>query len=250
MSTSFGIVSLLRPELAIRMATIPAVASLRLFAVAIILVPVGVACGRASSPRTDSSRSIGTGVPHPYSTKPSEILANVRAAVQQPALDKAADIPELAMPDDELRAKRILDVTSLAQRPDYYVVELESMRGMPVAVLAITEAGVIMSVGDVRGIEYAKALDLRDAIDRAALHTRAGVSGARHVWAENMAEPGSSLYRPLAAVHTTDGTIYFNSAGDGFAESGSTILKEVGAADPNETLPLGAKQLRKLKMRE
>ncbi len=195
------------------------------------------------------SRFNGTRVPHPYSQKPAEIFANVRAAIEQTQLHSASDIAELDMRSHELRAIRILDVTSMAERPDYYVVELETTRGAPVAVVAITKAGVIMSVGDMRGTELPKSLALDDAMARAGLHTRAAVKGAKHVWAPNVAEPGSSIYRPLAAVETTSGVIYFNSAGEAFAEVGSSILEEVGAVNAKEHLPPGAKQLRKLQRR-
>jgi hypothetical protein len=168
-------------------------------------------------------------VPYPNTTKPTEILANIAEAVRQTHLDEAMNLGELAMRQNELQARRILDVASLSSYfgSDYYVVELEDKQGVAVANVAISKDGVINGVQDVRGIDVPRAPSLSDVKTRVEARLSVAPTKARYVFAFSPAEPGSSLYRPLAAVETADGTVYFNSRGEAFADEGSTLTKEL-----------------------
>lgn len=168
-------------------------------------------------------------VPHPYTTKPSEILANIAAVARQTNLEELMEMNGLAMRNNELRARRILDVKSLSKYfgPDYYLVELEDLRGVAFANVVVTKAGTVDGVQDVRGKDLPRALDLQIAKKNVSARLGAATTNARYVYAMSMAEPGSSMYRPLVAVETAKGTVYFNSSNEPFAEAGSQLQKEL-----------------------
>jgi hypothetical protein len=88
---------------------------------AVMVISVAALASTGSS--QDRTRS-DLFIPHPYATAPAEIMKNVVVALRRAHIDEAAKMPELAMRHNELRPRRILDVTSLARRTDYYMVEL------------------------------------------------------------------------------------------------------------------------------
>ena len=188
----------------------------------------------------------GTLIPHPYATKDSEILENVVAAIRQSHLDEAWQMPELAMRKGELRARRILDVTSLTKQPDFYVVELLNGSGRLVANVAIYKSGILIGAQRIDHPELQYPLDLADARTRAK---RFGPPRrARYVHLIGPGEVGSPVFIPLAAVELSDGTVYFNSHGDAFAEESSGLAKRVGVTD-DKPLPPGMMKIRRLKDR-
>jgi hypothetical protein len=152
-----------------------------------------------SRPRDDPS------IPYPYATAPEKILANIAAAVQQSRADKLLGIEALAMRKGELRARRILDVTSLSKRPDFYVVELEDRSGALVAHVAITKEGAIMYIGDSRASSLPASLNVPDAESRARQYTRETIRRTRYVWMENDAEPGGSVFLRRGGLGDSEG---------------------------------------------
>jgi hypothetical protein len=157
-------------------------------------------------------------------------------------------MPEIAMRKGELRARRILDVTSLTKQPDFYVVELMDRSGRLVAKVAIYKSGIMIGAQKIDHPELQNSLDLPDAAGRAK---RFGTPKAsKYVHMIGRAEVGSPVFIPLAAVEVSDGTVYFNSRGEAFAEEKSGLAKRVGIQDQDDKpLPVAMKKLRKLKDR-
>jgi hypothetical protein len=203
----------------------------------------------ATPPSDRTSKSAtrnGTHIPHPYGTRDSEIMENVAAAIQQSHLAEAVNIPELAMRHNELRARRILDVKSMTKRADFYVVELEDYAGTSVANVAIEKSGILLGVEQTHGVEAARSLDLAVASTRARRYIAGPPTRVHYVHLIGPAETGSPLFAPLAAVESPDGTIYYNSRGEAFADESSTVAKRSGVVD-NEPIHPAMAKLRKLR---
>ena len=151
-------------------------------------------------------------------TQPGPNYGNVVAAIRHAHVDEATNMPELAMRHNELHPRRILDVTSLAKRADYYVVELVNGAGVTMANVAIEKSGLLIGVEQTRGTELPRSIDLGTAADKARTFTNARVSRTRYVYMLSAAELGSPVFAPLAAVETLDGTVYVNSKGEAFSD--------------------------------
>jgi hypothetical protein len=169
-------------------------------------------------------------VPFPGSVKPAEVIANVQAAAQQTHLLGVLDIPELAT--GNVRARRILEVKSDMPPPGYLVVELDDLGGKPLAKVAMTKGGVIISADDSRNSVERSSLDLSDATTKVQQKRGRAPISAEYVYFHNVAERGISICRPLVAVTTERGVLYFNSKGEAFAEDGSLLITELGARSP------------------
>jgi hypothetical protein len=175
-----------------------------------------------------SYQDSGLHVPYPNTNKPAEILANIAAFARQTTWTQPSGMDALKAADTQLRARRILDVKSLAAMfgPDYYLVELDDLTGVPYARVMITKAGLIDALIDERGKTIDKALDLSVVSEKVQQHGLGPGTNCRYVYAMSAADPGSSVYRPLVAVDTPKGTVYYNAKGQPFAEAGSELDKE------------------------
>jgi hypothetical protein len=191
----------------------------------------------------------GLKVPYPDSIQPAEVLANLKAAVEHSHLAEAMGIEELTMRRGELHARRILQVKSDTPPPGFLVVELEDLAGNPIASVAITRRGVILTAQDNRGRTTAgRSLDLDDAVRRARGRLGRDPLSVGYVYFDNVAEHGVSEFRPLVAVTTEQGAIYLNSKGEAFAEEGSLLVEEFGGVRGTRSLPVpaGVRHLRSL----
>jgi hypothetical protein len=136
------------------------------------------------------------------------------------------------MRHDELKAARILDVVSLGERPHYYVVELERRTGGYVASVAITTEGQPMGIEGPTPAPMPGSLDISVASQRTFNRTSQSPRNARYAYAPNSAEPGSSIYRPLVAVETAEGLVFFNSRGQAFQEGPQAETRRADAKLP------------------
>jgi hypothetical protein len=178
---------------------------------------------------------------------PAEILANIKAISERLHVAEDLKVPELAMRANELRIRRIMQVRSEKQPPDYLIVELEDRSGNLVASVALTPAGVFMGAEDCRQCAPgSRSLDLsvasRRVLDRRGRAPRA----AEYVYFDNVIERGYSRFRPLVAVTTERGTLYLNSRSEAFVEEGSAILDEFGGPARSRAVlaPPGFRQFR------
>jgi hypothetical protein len=145
------------------------------------------------------------------------------------------------------RFNRLLDVKSLTNRPDYYVVELDDPNGSSVARVAITKDGTLMHVQP-SAPEYTepRSTDLKEANAIAGRFASGSVRSARYVYIDNVAEIGNPVLTPLIQVDTAAGRIYLNSRQEAFAEENSSldrVQRDQSAAAP---VWRGALNLRKL----
>ena len=157
-------------------------------------------------------------------------------------------MPQLRNEHNELRVRRQLDVKALWRRTDYFVLELDDASGRPLANAAIQKDGKLIGVEDLRpSTDTTRPVDLAGVSTRAAKYGHALIGSAKFVFAPNYAEPGSSPFRPLAAIGTTAGTLYVNSRGDEFAEEASQLVSKA-KADPiaNGFYPEGTLRLRQI----
>jgi hypothetical protein len=190
------------------------------------------------------SRKNGFVAPFPGSTKPDEILANIRAVIAQTALADVLELDDLKR--DGIRIRRLLEVRSDNPSPGYFVAEIESATRSLLAVVAITKAGEMMAAQDIRGLEIPKALALAEVAERVTARRGRPPLRTEYVYFHNVAEPGVSYFRPLAVAVTERGPLYFNSRGEVFAEDGSPLVSELGPAGPLRATPPGMKRLRQL----
>jgi hypothetical protein len=114
----------------------------------------------------------GANALYPNSVQPSEVLANIKAAVVKTHLAEGMKMPELAMSNGELRVRRILQVESVELRRKWLVVELQDLGGNDIANVAITRLGTIMVVEDCRGRLVERPLSLSEAKNRVAGSSR------------------------------------------------------------------------------
>lgn len=99
-------------------------------------------------------------------------MENLVAALRHANVDEAANMPELAMRHNELHPRRILDVTSLAGRKDYYMVELANRANQVWANAAIEKSGLFIGVEAVEGKDVRRSVDLATAADKARTFTK------------------------------------------------------------------------------
>jgi hypothetical protein len=166
----------------------------------------------------------GTMIPHPFATDPNDILQNIVAAFRQTHLDEFTGESRFGARSDELRVHRVLDVTSLTNRPSYYVVELDDKEGEYIGKVAITKDGIILQVHSAAaGHPDRRSIRSEDARGVVARFTNATVRSMQFVYADNVAEPGNPVLTPLLRVGTDAGVLYLSSAGDAFAEEGSIL---------------------------
>jgi hypothetical protein len=186
--------------------------------------------------------------PYPNSVQPSEVLANIKAAVAQSHLAEGMRMPELAMRNGELRVRRLLQVESVEMRRKWLVVELQDLGGHDIANVAITRLGTMMVVEDCRGRLVDRPLSLSEAKNRVRGHRGRDALNAEYVYFNNIAERGLSYTRPLVAVTTERGPIYLNSKAEAFAEEGSGPIAEAGGPQRTRELPVtrGTIRLRSL----
>ena len=171
-------------------------------------------------------------------------MENVIAGIRRAHMDASANMPELAMRHNELRPRRILDVTSRTSRADFYVVELVDQAGKTMANVAIQKSGLMIGVEQTRGIELPRSMDATAAARRARAVTASVVRGVTYIHMLSEAEPGSPIFAPLAAVDTADGTIYVNSKGEASADESSTIATLRGIPPQTARHPAFAKLVR------
>jgi hypothetical protein len=135
-----------------------------------------------------------------------------------------------------LNARRILRVDSDLIAPGYLVVELETVEKQWVATYAMTFAGdplVLEEVSaptqaDKNGASRPSPIELDAARDAARQRLAISEATTSYVYFHNIAEPGLSICRPLAAVRTGEGTVFINSRGEGFVDEGSPLLTRAG----------------------
>jgi hypothetical protein len=197
--------------------------------------PLGGTSSHAPAAGTGASQvgSTDGAAPFPYATAAAEILENARYALREAKADESLRMPELRLENNDIKARRILDVKSLGARPDFYVLELETREGTRVANVAITRAGALMGVEDTRRKNLTAAADITAATDIAGRGV-AQARSARYVYAPNDAEPGLSYFRPLVEVDTVDGKVYVNSRGQMFADPDSPIGRRRGSSSGRE----------------
>jgi len=173
-------------------------------------------------------------VPYPFTTKPAEILANIALVARETSLGQPFGLDALKAADTQLRARRILDVKSLDPKigPDYYLVELDDLKGAPYARVMITKAGLVDACLDERGRTIPRAPDLASAADKVQKNGLGRGTNARYVYAISAAQPGSPVYMPLVAIDTPKGTAYFNANGEPFAEVGSQLHRAASSGKP------------------
>ena len=188
------------------------------------LVVVALVVGAASFVAQEPPATPASGVPHSGSLEPGQVVRNVKALLRRGSLLKFSGIPELATED--LRARRILDVTSALIPPGYLVVELDDARGQRVANLAMTPDGHFIMLEDARGAQAPRPLPLADAASRVRGRRGRAPLSTRYVYLHNIAERGVSLCRPLVAAATEKGEIYLNSVGEAFIEEGTPLESE------------------------
>jgi hypothetical protein len=157
---------------------------------------------------------------------------------------------ELTNHQNELRVARLLEVKSLGRRADYFVLELNDATGRPLANAAIQRDGALIGVEDLRtAIDVQRPVDLGSMTKRMRKYGTATARSIRYVFAPNYAEPGSSPFRPLAAIETPNGTLYVNSKGEEFTDEGGPLAETVRteAASP---VPVGEGTMRLRKIVE
>ena len=156
--------------------------------------------------------------PFPNGRLPHEILANISSGIKDMRMDEAPGLDALGGP---LVAGRILEVTSDVVA-DYYVVELVATNGQPLADVAISTDGRVMSVWPFQpGAPRPLAPDLNDV--KTKLARRFGSAEARYYHTmTNIAVSGGSVYVPLVAADTPRGRIYVNSDLDMYVEDSFT----------------------------
>jgi hypothetical protein len=113
-----------------------------------------------------------------------------------------------------------------------------------VANVAIYKSGILIGAQRVDHPELQYPLDLADASARAKRF--GSPMGAKYVHFIGPVEVGSSVFIPVPAVELSDGTVYFSSHGEAFAEENSGLAKRIGVKD-DRPLPPGMMKLRKLK---
>jgi hypothetical protein len=92
--------------------------------------------------------------------------------------------------------------------------------------IAITAGGQFIMLEDARGGQAARPLELTDAATRVRARRGRAPLSTRYTYFHNPAESGISICRPLVAVATEKGDVYFNSQGDAFVEDGGALADE------------------------
>lgn len=152
----------------------------------------------------------GYRVPHPYSTRPEEILENVQAEARAHPSEPLFDRLERG----DLVVAELKDVTGEWRQPDYYVVDIADRdSGTLLFIATVTKAGEVRLTVPVRHDIYPPEErptppSLADVANR--LQARFGNSRPRYVYADSNLQYQSSLslIAPLIRADTPAGVFY------------------------------------------
>jgi hypothetical protein len=161
-------------------------------------------------------------IPFPGSVKPSEVVQNAWSILK--ATGAAAQLGIPVLETGEFRLRRLLPVKSTVFPGGYLVVELTDKGGRPLAALAMTRGGNFIVIEDQRHADR-KAFDLPVVAEKVRARRGRAPLGAEYVYFHNPIEGAVSVCRPLVAVRTEDGTIYFSSRGEAFADESTSVAR-------------------------
>jgi hypothetical protein len=188
---------------------------------------------RGPSPAESISRkSTGvrqfTYVPHPYATKPNDIIENFVAGVQQTRMSAIPGWNDLDQIAGRVRVTDVRRIRSLSRHPNYYLLTLKTRDGVPYAVAAVKEDGWLMSASVIEGSGLDSPRTELWATNQA--NALFNVPGVRFeaVYGNTTMTRGSSLFSPLFLGEMPGiGTVYVNSEGEVFGPdpAGAHVLE-------------------------
>jgi hypothetical protein len=154
----------------------------------------------------------------------ADVLQHVRAILADTRLVEALEVPQLGT--GQFRVGRVLSVTSEFFPGGYLVAELTDDAGVPLARLAMTPSGGCI-MAEPQGRASGASLDLPVVADKVRARLARAPLSSEYVYFHNPMERGVSLCRPLVEARTGDGTLYFTSQSEVFADQSSPVARRI-----------------------